>query len=212
MKKNLTVILIMLSMTASAQFPEPLNFEFSFNYIMMFESGFCDGQIVGGPTYCSHFNWTTPDTSSTSSNLEYYNIYYYQYSTNDTLLIASIPDTLFEVELGVLGEVWVTAVYSNPEGESVQSNIIVNEDLPIIVNENKLNKRNVILYNRETQRISINNSIQINKLKIFDSQGKLCKSLSLSNNTISTKNLPSGLYIIEAITDNNEVIRQKIVK
>lgn len=212
MKKNLTVILIVLSFTTSAQFPEPVNFEFSYNYIMMFEWGFCDGQVVGGPTYCSHFNWTTPDTSLTSSNLDYYNIYYYQYDTNDTSIIASIPDTLFEVELGVIGEVWVTAIYSNPEGESVQSNTIINADLPITVKENKFDKRNTILYDNEYQRISLNNSIQINKLKIIDLQGKLCKSLSLSNNTISTNNLPSGFYIIEVITKNNEVIRQKIVK
>jgi hypothetical protein len=212
MKKKLTAIFLLLSMAASAQFPEPMNFEFESDYIMLYETGYCAGQWVEGPTYCSHFNWETPDTSTISSTLEYYNIYYYQYPTNDTTVIASVPETYFNVELGVMGEVWVTAVYSDPDGESGQSNTIVNEELPISVNENESMKKNKILYDRESQRISINNDQEINKIKVIDSQGKLVKSLGVANGSVNIKRLPEGFYIVEIVTDSGELIRQKIVK
>lgn len=214
MKNNLTILLLMLSITTLAQFPAPTNFEFSYEYIMIDQSGYCAGQWVYGPTYCSHFNWTAPDTTTTQATLDYYNLYYNAYLYNDTILylFASTTDTFYDVEAGFIGEMWVTAVYSNPNGESDSSNMVINYDLPISVEENGLTEEFMILYDRKSQLISIKNGDRISKIRIIDIQGKLLKSLNFSNNKISLENLPTGLYIIEIFTDNSEVIRQKILK
>jgi hypothetical protein len=211
MKTRITVLLTILSLTTFAQFPEPTNLEFSFDYIMIDQSGYCAGQWVYGPTYCSHFNWTVPDTTSTTATLEYYNIYYYSYGTQDTTILASLTETFFDIELGIMGEVWVTAMYSNPEGESEPSNIIINEDLPISVPENNQNVKNLIRYDANSDFLLITNESNILKINIYNNQGKLVKSTKPINHKVRVNDLAKGLYIVE-IMDNYELKRHKIIK
>ena len=212
MKTILGILLVMSSMTAFSQFPGPTNFDFSYEYIMIDESGYCAGQWVAGPTYCSHFTWTTPDTNFTNSTLEYYNLYYYSYNTLDTTILTNTTDTYFNMQIGIMGEIWVTAVYSNPDGESEPSNIIINEDLPISVEENQLENELNILYDNINQKIKIVNGKDISRINIFNNQGKLIETEKRINESINIDHLRKGLYIIEIIKDNQEAIRQKIIK
>lgn len=212
MKKLIGILLVISSISAFGQFPEPINFDFSYEYIMIDQSGYCAGQWVYGPTYCSHFTWTTPDTNSTGSTFEYYNLYYYSYAPQDTIILTTTTDLYFDMQIGIMGEIWVTAVYSNPDGESVPSNIIINEDLPISINENHLQNELNIFYDKRTQEIKIINGERISQMNIYNSQGELTNSNNSNMNKINIGSFPTGFYIIEIINNDQNVIRQKIIK
>jgi len=214
MKKLLSTTMITCSMFAYAQFPAPTNLEFTYQYFMIGEGGYCDGQWVYGPTYCSHFDWSPPDTSISSATLEYYNIYYNHWAYSDTILIlyTSTTETFYDVEDGFIGELWVTAVYSDPDGESGKSNIIINPDLPISVEENMLNERPAIIFDQNSQLLRIEYQEKVAQINIFDSQGKRMKALTTSGNILSLEAFSSGLYIVEIITVDSDLIRRKIVK
>ena len=212
MKTLLGILLVMSSLTSLAQFPEPASFDFGYEYIMIEEAGFCAGQWVSGPTYCSHFTWTVPDTNSTNSTLDYYKLYYYSYGTEDTTILTTTTNTDFDMEIGIMGEIWVTAVYFNPVGESEPSNIIINSDLPISVEENPAQNGLDILYDIKNQEIIIINGNDISGVNIFNGQGKLIKSENTFSDRISISNLQKGLYIVEILSGNQVIKRRKIIK
>lgn len=212
MKTLIGILFVISSISVFGQFPEPTNFNFSYEYIMIDESGYCAGQWVYGPTYCSHFTWTAPDTNSTNSTFEYYDLYYYSYGTQDTNILTTTTDLFFDMEIGIMGEIWVTAVYSNPDGESLPSNIIINEDLPISVNENHLQNELNIFYDNKNQEIKITNGESVSQIKIYNCQGELINSNKSNRTKINIENFSTGLYIIEIINNDQNFIRQKIIK
>ncbi len=212
MKTILGFLLLMNSMLVLAQFPVPTNFDFSYDYIMIEESGYCAGSSILGPTYCSHFSWDTPDTNSTSTNLEYYNLYYHNYDENDTTILASVSETSIYMEIGIIGEVWVTAVYSNPYGESEPSNNLLNEALPDLVNDKIVSKDLKIFYNSEQQDIYLNSSTIISQIKVYNIQGELVKTQRSGCNKINVQHLSKGTYIIEVQLANQKIIQEKIIK
>jgi hypothetical protein len=212
MKITTIFFLVMLSMTTMAQFPAPTSFEFSFVYFNSNQSGYCDGQDIPGPAYCSHFQWVCPDTSGTDSQLDYYNIYYYDYFSGDTSIIASVEEVNIEMVIGIIGEVWVTAVYSNPDGESSPSNKIINEDLPISIDENAMNGEHVFYYDQINQTINFSDPSQIKEIKIIDIQGKTLKLLKYPEGKVSLNDLMTGCYFIEVKTKNSKSFREKIIK
>lgn len=211
MKTFLGILLSISSISCFGQFPEPTNFEFIYEYIMIDDAGYCAGQYVYGPTYCSHFTWNAPDTSSTNAELEYYNLYFYNYYSQDTTILATTTDLYLDMEIGIIGEVWVTAVYSNPDGESDSSNVIINESLPISVQTQELKELN-ILYDSQSQQITILNANDISTINIYNSQGKLIKSQKIVDERISISQFQKGLYIIELVQENQQVKRLKIIK
>jgi len=166
---------------------------------------------VNGPTYCSHFSWAVPDTNSITATLEYYNLYYDDYGAQDTTILTATTDTYFDIEIGILGEIWVTAVYSNPDGESEPSNKIINEELPIAVEENILQNELNVFYDVQNQRIIIANGKGIAKINLFNSQGKLIESETKIYDGMHIDQLQKGLYVIEILSENREVKRLKIM-
>ncbi|HPR57068.1 MAG TPA: T9SS type A sorting domain-containing protein [Bacteroidales bacterium] len=212
MKNFIGILFVISSISTFGQFPEPTNFDFSYEYIMVYEWGYCAGQGVYGPTYCSHFTWSAPDTSSTTSTLEYYNLYYYPFLTRDTVILTTTTDLYVDMEIGIIGKIWVTAVYSNPDGESGPSNIIINYDLPISVDENQLQNELNIFYDYKNQEIKIKNGEDIAQINIFNCQGKLIASNTTISDKISIANLPGGFYLIEIIKNNQDSFRHKIIK
>jgi hypothetical protein len=212
MKTTTIFFLVMFSMKTMAQFPSPSNFEFSYKYFNTNQWGYCDSQLVYGPAYCSNFQWVCPDTSGTDSQLDYYNIYYYDYFSGDTSIIASVGEVNIEMVIGIIGEVWVTAVYSNPEGESSPSNKIINEDLPMSIDENAMNGELDFYYNQINQTINFSDPSQIKEIKIIDIQGKTLKLLRYPEEKVSLNDLITGCYFIEVITKNSNSFREKIIK
>jgi hypothetical protein len=80
------------------------------------------------------------------------------------------------------------------------------------VSEYKLTTENAIQYDQITQEIIITNEEKIGEINLYDSQGKTMMSTKPVTNKICIENLPSGLYIVELITKDSKVIRQKIIK
>lgn len=212
MKTIIIISLVMMSMMTFGQFPAPQNFEFSFEYFNCNQSGICDGVEVNGPAYCSHFEWIIPDPIILNSYPDYFNIYYYEYYSSDTSIIATTDSTPYEMLIGIIGEVWVTAVYSNPDGESGPSNVVVNLDLPISVEEIINNENLVFFYDQKSQIIRFKDPGQIKQIKIINIQGKVIKLLQQPISNFSLADLTSGLYVVEAMNGNAGVQRLKIVK
>ena len=64
----------------------------------------------------------------------------------------------------------------------------------------------------KNQEIIIKDSEDISMINIINSQGKLINSEKIIRNKINIEYLQTGLYIIETIKKNQEVIRHKIIK
>lgn len=210
MKTLIVIFLVISSLSVFAQLPEPKDFDFSYDYIMIDEAGYCAGQWVYGPTYCSHFTWSSPDTNTTNSTLEYYNLYYYSYDTYDTIILTTTTNLYVDIQIGIIGEIWVTGVYSDPDGESGPSNTVINEDLPISVNE-ILQDDLRILYDNINKELLIDKVESVSKLNIYNCQGEMIYSEKPTSNKINIESYSTGLYIIEIINNDQEVIRRKII-
>jgi hypothetical protein len=186
-----------------AQFPAPHNFSMGFHYIYIGDIGYCNGQFMSGPAYCWELQWDTPDLSLTEAQLEGYNVYYYctenyiegmEIPSSEVDLLGHTTDIYLQGELGIgRGIVWVTAVYSNPEGESEPSNIRFDNGVrPIAIQEIK--------------------SQDISSVDIINLDGITIQSFSTVN--FSEKDivaLKQGIYIVR-ITTNNKVLLKKIIK
>lgn len=206
-------LFLLISLNAFAQFPEPTDFQFSFFYITCNETGFCEGQVVGGPTYCSTFSWNAPDTSGLASQLEFYRIYYQMYFMQDTtpIIIAEVNETFHEMQIGIMGEIWVTAVYSNPDGESEPSNTVINEDLPISLDEQNNVNQIQIIYERENHSLNFSSIESDIKIRIFDLNGRCIISTIYNGNSIQLESLKQGIYILEAVFSNGNMLPKKIL-
>ncbi len=68
-------LLLATSFTCLAQFPAPVNFDFTYVYN---NSGslLCNGEPLPLYGYCSTFSWEAPDVSSTTAELVSYTIYH----------------------------------------------------------------------------------------------------------------------------------------
>ena len=208
--KKMSSVLVSLTLlsTCFGQFNAPTAFQFSYSYILLGNSALCNGQMVTGPAYCSTFNWSPPDTSSTPATLDHYNIYHNDFSS--TNLVASVTDTFYITVNGYIGYLWVTAVYTNPAGESDSSNVILNEDLPIGYNE-KPAMADVFQVNVFQDRLSITSEKTILYLNIADLNGKIIITKESGFNETSLRSLNSGVYILNIRTVDNLNFRKKII-
>jgi len=212
-KKFYLLILSVFSFTAFGQFPVPLNFNFSYDYIMIGDAGYCGSNYLIGPAYCSHFSWNMPDTTLTSSSLLYYKVHY----RSGTLVWNSIDttynttDTALDLELGVIGWVWVSAVYSNPDGESDSSNVAYNNTLPIDINEMSPNNDNSIVYLQNKKSLIVEDYLRVREIKIFDLTGKCVKSLGCIQREFSVADLKANIYLIEVYEENSKKNSRKIL-
>ena len=212
MKTLLGILFVIVTSTAFAQFPPPTNFQFGYEYIMIDESGECAGQWLYGPTYCSHFAWDAPNANLNTATLENYKLYYFDFYTRDTIVLATPVETFFDMEIGIIGEMWVTAVYANPDGESAPSEILVNHDLPISIDENPAAENLVVYYDNSLQKIRIENVEAVSEINIYDVKGQLVQSQQSAKSSVNFAHQPRGLYVIQITFGNREVVRRKIIK
>lgn len=124
-------------------------------------------------------------------------------------IIAQTTDTYLKMGIGIIGAVWVTAVYSDPEGESEPSNIKSNGSLPISVKEVK-NRDISLIYNKQRNGIEIKGVENITSFNIFDLEG-IEIPISTISGFIGTKNMEKGVYIIKITTKTGEIISDKII-
>jgi len=214
------LLFCLTSTICQAQFPAPLQFKMSYIYITLDDYGPCCGIMVLGPTYCTKFQWETPNLSETEAKLIGYNIYYLdirhyyegmEIPFSEGTIIAQTTDNFVEKEIGIIGVVWVTAVYSDPEGESAPSNIQFNNDLPTSIK--KVEKEPISLtYNAQKNGIEIEGIENIASFNIFRLDGVIITSISLPDtNFIDTKDIAKGVYIVRITTKEAKVFTKTIV-
>ena len=225
MKKILFFKLIAISMfltqTANAQFPAPLHFNMGLSYILIGYYGFCNGHTVFGPAYCTAFQWEAPYTSEMEATLIGYNIYYYETEyyyygmeipfEEGTLIARTTKDnTHIEMEIGIMGVAWVTAVYSDPEGESIPSNTQY-ENLPVAIN--KLETQPISLtYDKQKDGIEISGIENIASVCIFCLDGTAIVSVSTPDyRFFDTKGIQKGIYIVKITTKDGKFITRKLI-
>jgi len=222
MKTKLLILLLsclLVNTLCQAQFPAPRSFTMRMEYILIGDLGHCCERTVAGPTYCTTFMWEAPDLSETETQLMGYNIYQYynpswiyydgmEIPFSEGVIFAQTTEPYLQMEIGSIGAMWVTAVYSNPEGESELSNIVVNDALPISVKEIKA--QNVFLtYNKQKGGIEIECVENITSFSIFCLNGIKILLPEISD-FIDTKNLEKGVYIIKITTKDGGVVSDKI--
>lgn len=172
---------------------------------MLDEWGMCNDIQIYGPAYCSHFNWSPPDTSQTDAKLEYYWIYL------DDVQFESVSDTFYTTTGGYIGKFYVTAVYSEPAGESDSSNVVFNYDLPISTEEIESYANFGVIYNKIDNQLVVKGFENIRSIRIFDIRGQEVYSSTAVPAAIDIGEFGFGLFLIETITKNNRIKRQKIL-
>lgn len=209
----LLITLILFYVFGYAQFPAPMNFKYEGEYTLLDESGFCEGMMVSGPYYCSNFSWDTPVLSDTDATLVGYRLYYepdYLDPEGKIILLKETVNNWCDIGIGVMGTVWVTAVYSNPNGESAPSNKMYNKNLPISINSPE-NEKSEIIYDRSQAVIKIEGDDIISTIEIFNLSGLLVKFVE-GKAFISTDDLQKGFYIAKITNSEQKVISLRFTK
>ena len=210
MKRNSTIFLLFMSLSIFAQFPAPTNFSLQGKYILL---GECDDclimHLLCGPTYCTLFSWQPP-TETTTATFDHYNIYG-KYD-NQIVFTATETTTSHWVQIPPQGDFWVTAVYTNPDGESLPSNISIGWGALPTSNSQVLSKNENMTLSIREQTLMINTNKTIIKTNLIDSNGRIIKCIQNSSKSINISNLPKGFYIVEVYCENTDILRQKIIK
>ena len=174
MKRNSTILFLLFSLSTFAQFPAPTNFTLQGKYVVMGNCEFCLSlNDVCGPSSCSTYSWQAP-TGTTTATLDHY-VIYGKDGSNKITFSQAVTSTSYWSQTGPVGSFYVTAVYTNPTGESLPSNIA--EGWSSTPTENKLilsAKQNVTLnYNEQT--LTINTDRTLIKMNLINSNGRVIK-------------------------------------
>lgn len=202
----------LVSFSCFAQFPAPSNLTFTYEYNNdEFFGVVCNGENIDEYHYCTHFSWEHADTLGTDSEFIHYVLYHVKrYNEEDTIVLATTTKNNLELDFGLLGWAWVTAVYENPDGESRKSNLIENFDLPIGVSELAKSSEPQVLFDSDNYTFSILNHDLVKMIYFYNMNGKLITS----SNSFSGKkqiHLIKGLHIVEMLLTDNRTIKQKIL-
>ena len=199
---------------SNVQFPSPENFQVHLNYIMLDDWGVCAGEPVNGPYYCTNFSWEEPNLSETESQLIGYRIYNYpsmeqliEIPFSEGQVIAQPISIGLEIGCGFMGYTWVTALYSEPDGESAPSNVEYTE-LPLVINNNEM-KTHSIVYNNQMKTIEIMGIENITSIELFGIDGRFITASKLNN--IDVGHFTNGIYIIKITTEAGKIISDKLI-
>jgi hypothetical protein len=207
MKNFTTSLFLLLSINVFCQFPAPSNLKMQVAYISLGNVGTCNGKGLTGPAYCVSAIFDAPNFGSTTSTFLFYKIY-----CNNVCI-----DTLYSTNQdgipGGIGIYYVTAVYSNPAGESVASNSneLTLNSFPIKVNSIDKKQSVNVFYNKITSKINLSDIGDYNKYRIISLNSKVIQSGPLKTTTIDCYNISNGLYIIELSGGKNQHLNKKIV-
>ncbi len=206
--KNLFMLLTAIISTHFSfgqNFPNPQNFEIEVCYQTDDNECFFEAPEY---SYIFRYQFEAPDVTDIESELVGYNIYY----ENEFLLFTEETDFQTLISGGI-GEYYVTALYSEPDGESDSSNIVVLDDsyFPLEINEYK--KLGVFVSPNpinSNEKIKINSSIPINKILIFEALGQ--KIIETKNSTIQLKDQKTGIYFMTIKTSEGSFTEKIIIK
>jgi len=177
----------------------------------------CCGKLLGVYGYCSIFSWTLPDTAGKSEKLQYFKIHNINY-LDENIIIDSTKDTTFCINVGYMGDLFVTAVYSNPYIESDPSNIIYLRGLPISIKEPDLINNGYIIYpNPNGGNFTLefpNPENKTQQITITDITGKTVFETTTTQEKYSYagNKLQSGIYIVTVKGEDSFNVNKMIVK
>ncbi len=204
------IILVLMSLNSFGQFPSPTNFSVIVEYVEMDGMGWtdCGGTVLYAPAYCTRMSWSAPDTNSIVSSLIQYNVY------QDSNLLFSVDKNVYGKSIcgALTGNFYVTASYTNPEGESDTSNLVfISDELPIGIADTPIDKEFTVLYNSVSQKVEIlNRKFDIESIALYDLNGKLVV-ISKNMNQLTIPDLNSGIYIFK-ITDRQRRTQNEKIK
>jgi hypothetical protein len=204
MKNGVLLYLIMLPVLAFAQFPEPLSFQVTVNYIHLGESDWCDNQLVQGPSYCNLFSWEAPDTTNTPATLTGYRIY------KDSVFFLATDNTWADTAGGHLAGFYVTATYENPAGESEPSNVVVINNLPIATHAVPDAPEIGIGFDLANQTFIIIGAEHARSLRVYDMRGVLVWSTEVVLEKLRLEGLRAGVYVV-VVWDRYGTMHSKVV-
>ncbi len=211
MKTICVAFFLFLTVPVFGQFPTPTNFTYRLAYTYLRTCDNCCS-LSGVEPYCSNFMWNAPDTTTITSRLNYYNIYYRPIGTQTPIVIATTTSLGKSFYFGPTGDMWITAAYSNPNGESAPSNICSNFNLPIEVPIVKQADKIKIQFDNALQVLRLQSTISLTKLNLINTDGKTIKEFENPDTELKLTDLARGFYVVEVYTSENEVFRQKIIK
>lgn len=85
-------------------------------------------------------------------------------------------------------------------------------DCNLVLNESDDRIELQIYPNPTNDILQIHSKAAINNVEVYDFSGKLLKILSVSNQSISTKELPKGIYLFKINFSNNTTATRRIIK
>ncbi len=205
MKNIITFIALMVISTIcySQEFPVPQNLTLDHCYNN-------EGECVGDYEIYDNiftFSFDAPDTSSIESKLISYNLY----EENGDLIANFIDTSIIILNTIDKGFYYVTAVYDNPQGESLPSNLVQSFGSVISVNDFDLSA-NVLIYPNPMDinySLNIKSSFEIKRIIVLTFLGK--EILQTTNTNIDFSKFNEKLYFIKVITNKGIVIK-KIIK
>lgn len=154
--------------------------------------------------------WETPQEGSTGELLRFDIFKDNEYLISITKENYSYPDHyeyMDTLSVGDTHEYYVTAVYS--DGCEAASETLIGEGIPSSVNENE--SELISIYpNPSNDLIYIKGNVAA--CEIYDIVGKMLKKATTDVEEISVKDLESGIYMMRVLTENGNVITEKIIK
>jgi len=199
---------------SNVQFPSPQNFQVYLTYIEWGDWGFCAGEPVYGPYHCTSTQWDEPNLAGIESQLVGYRIYNYpsmieleEIPFDEGQIIEQTVETGLTTGGGYQGYIWVTAVYSEPDGESEPSNVVFCR-LPLGINKNEI-KSHSIFFNNQMKTVEIIGGENVVSINIFGIEGRLIAASE--SNKIDVKHLTKGVYIIKVTTKTGKIISEKLI-
>lgn len=130
----------------------------------------------------------------------------------DTSVIATTEDLQVEMLIGIIGKIWVTAVYSDPDGESPPSNSVENTDLPIGIDENQSSEGISFFYDPAGQSLHFSDPEQLSHINIINLQGITVKNSKHLSSDYSLTDLTPGCYFVKVYKNDGSYLLKKIIR
>jgi len=187
-----------------AQLPAPTNLSVDVCYRDMGSGPTC-GPDVPELGYLLTYTWDAPNTEGVTATLTGYNIYH------EGNFITTVESSPFISTSAFDGSVYVTAVYSNPSGESGASNTFT-IDVPLSNKEAESQSGFVLYPNPADKVVSLSNFSLLKSLTVVNMQGQVMMRLTSFDSTVDISRLPAGIYNVEMVDKTDRVYKSSFIK
>ncbi|CAM3410192.1 T9SS type A sorting domain-containing protein [Aequorivita lipolytica] len=198
----LFTFIVISNLSYGQDFPSPTNFDIQFCYAWPDTCG--PGYDPGDTVY--YYSFDAPDVSGIESELVGYNLYF-----EEDFMVFFTTTTYEDVTYGE-GDYYVTAVYINPSGESLPSNVVHGDGAALSIGDyNKLN--NIIIYPNPlpvNEQLTIESNSEIINISAYDILGN--KIFNTTKNKTKFSANKRGIYFLKIETENGISIKKIILE